>query len=81
MDDEASEERGAMGMPMADDPASGLGDGGSNTGQKKVVHEGEGVQASVTIESVNVSSIRHDLICNPLGYRDIKIYLIRTVLG
>jgi hypothetical protein len=73
MDDEASEARGAMGTPMADEPTSGLGDGGFNIGQKKVLHKGEGVQASVTIESVNISSLRHDLVCNLLGFRDIKI--------
>jgi hypothetical protein len=43
MDNEASEARGAMGTPMADEPMSGLGDGGFNIGQKKLLHEDEGV--------------------------------------
>jgi hypothetical protein len=73
MDDEESEARGTMGTPMADEPASGLGDGCFNTGQKKVLHKGKGVQASDTIELVNISSLFHDLVCNPLGSWDIKI--------
>jgi hypothetical protein len=73
MDDEESEARGTMGTPMADEPASGLGDGCFNTGQKKVLHKGKGVQAFITIKSVNVSSLRHDLICNLSRFRDIKI--------
>jgi hypothetical protein len=73
MDKEASEVRGAKGTPMADEHASGLGDDSFNTRQKKVLHEGEGIQASITIESANVSSVCHDIFCNPLGFQDIKI--------
>jgi hypothetical protein len=73
MDDEVSEARGAMETPMADEPTSRLEDGGFNTGRKKVLHKGKGVQASDTIELVNISSLFHDLVCNPLGSWDIKI--------
>ena len=73
MDNEVNEARGAMETPMANEPTSGLRDGNFNTRQKKVLHKSKGVQTSVTIEPVNVSSFCHNLVCNPLGFWDIKI--------